>query len=250
MRKIIVVSMFMIALLMPQIISTGAYALASHSGNDRRDGQYDDRRGDRSDDDRRYRDKSRETVQPSSEEENEETPTNVVENEETTTTTLGSNEGEPEDEVPTTTIPKENVSCINAEWKDNGKTTMDIPEKEFTFESSCKMDGDQQTTVLAYFFYGYDYKTIEKYKETTTTIIIRSPFNTSTEATTPTTVALKPFPALSNQNPSVSPGTQEVAMGDVEESGDNSSSFSIPIILTSIGSIIIYGVKKRLLLPF
>ena len=219
--------MFMIALFMPQIISTGAYALSSHSGNDRRDGQYDDKRGDRSDDDRQDRNGDRETKQQISNDVNEETSTTVVENDETTTTTTTvpvEDEEESEVEVTTTTTPDENLNCINAEWKDNGKTTMDIPEKEFTFESNCTTDGNEKTTVLAYFFYGYDYKTIEKYKETTTTIIIRSPFNTSVGGTTPTTAALKPFPSYSNQITQTSPQTQEIAMGDVEEPSDTSSS--------------------------
>ncbi len=239
MKKIIVVSLFMVALFMPQIISTGAYALTNHSDKDRRDGQYDDKRGDRSDDDRQ--------VRVADVDEDEETSTTIVEQDATTTTTtIPSEDSEEEDETTTTTTPAIPSECVNAQWKDNGKTFMEIPEKEFSFQVTCASNANTNTTVLAYFFYGYDYKTIEKFKETTTTIILAPTFSPATS--TPTTTPLVPFPNYANNN--VTPvANQEVAMVQEPESTNDSNSFSMPIVLTSLGSILIYGIKKSLLLP-
>lgn len=164
----------------------------------------------------------------------------------TTTTTIPSEDNEEEDETPTTTTPAVPSECVNAQWKDNGKTFMEIPEKEFSFQVTCASNANTNTTVLAYFFYGYDYETIEKLKEITTTITLAPTFSPATS--TPTTSPLVPFPNYASNNASPV-ANQEVAMVQEPESTNDSNSFSMPIVLTSLGSILIYGIKKSLLLP-
>lgn len=258
MKKIIIVSLFFVALLIPLAVSTSASASTENKIEASKDFKPDISVND---DGSNSDAPNSETTTSSLPKQNDESNTTTTS---TTTTSIPTNENgdanggnDAASNDPNTSLDASTLSnCINAQINDNGKTFMGIAEKELVFKSTCRISGDSNTTVLAFFFYGYDYKTIERLKETTSTIYLNAPMSSpvnalSSTTSTTTTKPLVAFPINTNNSllPVAAP-TQPVALGQVDEPVNNSSSFSVPFIFTSLGSILIYGIKKRLLLPF